>query len=447
MIKNLAIIDILKILILVIFPGVSLGGLNFSDRLEQHQLDNGLKIILIEDKRSPVVVSSIWYKVGSSYEYDGVSGISHILEHMMFKGTKNTEPGEFSRLIKKVGGSENAFTGRDFTGYYQKIHRDYLELALRLESDRMTNLVIKKEELKNEIEVVKEERRLRTDDQPTSKLFERISIQAFGMRNYGIPIVGLMKDINEISVNDLEKWYDSYYSPNNATLIIAGDFNPVNALSLVKKYYGSIPRKNIKSNNLKTKHDIKYNDISIKDKISRPLIVLSFKKQPFSFNKKKDSYALDLLLELMDGGNSSRFTKNLIENEKIAIKTFISYDTYSRQENLISIGGSPRKNVSPEKLKNALINQFEKFVKNGLVADELKNAKSRLLARSIYDFDSVFYQVMQVGMLESKNYDWKLLDNYFDEIDQITEDDLMRAAKIFILENKYIYSTIEPIYE
>ena len=118
-----------------------------------------------------------------------------------------------------------------------------------------------------------------------------------------------------------------------------------------------------------------------------------------------------------------------------------------RKENLISIGGSPRENVSPEKLKNALINQFEKFVKNGLVADELKNAKSRLLARSIYDFDSVFYQVMQVGMLESKSYDWKLLDNYFDEIDQITEDDLMRAAKIFILENKYIYSTIEPIYE
>ena len=149
----------------------------------------------------------------------------------------------------------------------------------------------------------------------------------------------------------------------------------------------------------------------------------------------------------MDGGNSSRFTKNLIENEKIAIKTFISYDTYSRKENLISIGGSPRENISPEKLKNALINQFEKFVENGLVADELKNAKSRLLARSIYEFDSVFYQVMQVGMLESKNYDWKLLDNYIDEIDQITEDDLMRAAKIFILENKYIYSTIEPINE
>ena len=175
--------------------------MNFSDRTATFTLSNGLKVILIQDKRSPVVVSSIWYKVGSSYEREGISGISHILEHLMFKGTKNTKPGEFSKKIKEIGGSENAFTGRDFTGYYQKVHKDHLELSLRLESDRMQNLVFVQEEVDKEIEVVKEERRLRTDDQPISKVFERIGKQVFGMSGYGIPIIGTMSDINSIEIS------------------------------------------------------------------------------------------------------------------------------------------------------------------------------------------------------------------------------------------------------
>ena len=198
--------------------------MRFSDRIEEYTMDNGLKVILIEDNRSPVIVSSIWYRVGSSYEYSGVSGISHVLEHMMFKGTTNTSPGEFSKIIKEAGGSENAFTGRDFTGYYQKIHKDYLELCLKLESDRMSNLVFREDEFKKEVEVVKEERRLRTDDKPVSKVFEKIGLQAFGMKDYGIPIIGTMKDLSSIKISDLKKWYKNYYVPNNATLILAGNF-------------------------------------------------------------------------------------------------------------------------------------------------------------------------------------------------------------------------------
>jgi len=195
-------------------------GMNFSDRTDAYVLSNGLKVVLIQDKRSPVVVSSIWYKVGSSYERQGISGISHILEHLMFKGTKNLEPGEFSKRIKEIGGSENAFTGRDFTGYYQKVHKDYLELCLKLESDRMQNLVFVQDQVDKEIDVVKEERRLRTDDKPVSKVFERIGQQVFGMSGYGIPIVGTMSDIGSIKISDLEEWYNNYYSPGNAIVII-----------------------------------------------------------------------------------------------------------------------------------------------------------------------------------------------------------------------------------
>ena len=424
-------------------PSLVESSMKFSDRIEEYILANGLKVILIEDKRSPVIVSSIWYKVGSSYEYSGVSGISHILEHMMFKGTKNTKPGDFSKRIKEVGGSENAFTGRDFTGYYQKTHKDYLELCLKLESDRMFNTLFSEEEFRKEVEVVKEERRLRTDDRPTSKIFEKIGLQAFGMKDYGIPIIGTMNDLNNIKVNDLKKWYANYYVPNNAILILAGNFESSNAKSLINKYYGDYPRKKVLDYSKVNEHQISFDEIAVKDKISEPMVLLSFKNKSFNVKDKKELYAMELLLELMDGGLSSRFTRNLIDDNKIALNTFISYDSYSRKDSLITLGGSPRIGVLPEDLKAAFINEFSIFIENGLKKDELLNTKSRLLANNIYEFDSVFYQAMQVGMLETKNFDWRLLDKYVDDIDSITEKDLIGAARK-IINSDYIYSLIEP---
>jgi zinc protease len=417
--------------------------MRFSDRIEEYTMQNGLKVILIEDNRSPVIVSSIWYRVGSSYEYSGVSGISHVLEHMMFKGTTNTSPGEFSKIIKEAGGSENAFTGRDFTGYYQKIHKDYLELCLKLESDRMANLVFRDDEFKKEVEVVKEERRLRTDDKPVSKVFEKIGLQAFGMKNYGIPIIGTMKDLSSIEISDLKKWYKNYYVPNNATLILAGNFDSSKAKSLIKKYYGNYDKKKILDYSNDYTHKISFNEILVEDKVSDPMILLSFKNKSFNASDKKEIYAMELLLELMDGGLSSRFTKNLIDENKIALNTFISYDSYSRKDGLITLGGSPRKGVSATDLKMAFLNEFSVFIKNGLKDNELTNTKSRLLANKIYEFDSVFYQAMQVGMLETKNFDWRLLDEYVDDINAITETDLINAAKKIVNSN-YIYSLIEP---
>ena len=424
-------------------PASAESSLKFSDRIEEYKLSNNLKVILIKDSRSPSVVSSIWYKVGSSYEYEGITGISHVLEHMMFKGTSNTQPGEFSKKIKEVGGSENAFTGRDFTGYYQKIHKDFLELSLKLESDRMSNLVFNENELKSEKEVVKEERRLRTDDQPISKVFEKIGIQALGMSGYGIPIIGTMKDIENINTDELKKWYFNFYVPNNATLIIAGDFDIDNTKELIQKYYGKIPSRNVKELATKKDYVLSYNDIKVSDKVSEPLILLSFKNKSFDLKNKKEVYAMELLLELMDGSSASRFTKNLVDTKKIALNTFISFDSYSREENLITIGGSPRTDIDPNILKKAIFDEFHSFIKNGLLDDELSNTKSRLLASNIYKFDSVFYQAMQVGMLETKGFNWKLLDEYIEDINNVTESDLVNVAKK-IVNNNYIYSLIEP---
>ena len=434
----------LLFLLVFILPLSPANGMSFSDRSVDYILPNGLKVVLIQDRRSPVVVSSIWYKVGSSYEQNGISGISHILEHLMFKGTKNMKPGEFSKKIKQIGGSENAFTGRDFTGYYQKVHKDYLELCLELESDRMRNLVFEQDLVNKEVDVVKEERRLRTDDQPISKVFEKIGQQIFGMSGYGIPIVGTMNDISNVTISNLKKWYDNYYVPSNAIVIIAGDIDFDRTKELVKKHYGKIEdQKPIKLEN-PIDHETSFDDMLVRDKVSQPIVLMSFKNKPFSENNKKEMYTLELLFELMDGSNSSRFTRNLIDKKQTAINTFISYDTYSRKENLITLGGSPRKGISPNQFREALLNEIQEIVNSGLEDGELDQVKSRLLANNIYKFDSVFYQVMQVGMLETKNYNWRLLDSYMDDINSINEDDLKNTAKNFILNKQHLYSLIEP---
>ena len=232
--------QILLVTTFILFAPMVHSEIKFSDRVESYYLQNGLKVVLIEDRRSPAVVNSIWYKVGSSDEEVGKTGISHILEHMMFKGTDNLNPGEFSSIVKKMGGTENAFTSKDYTGYFQKIHMSDLEKCIELESDRMQNLKLQDKELKSEIEVVKEERRLRTDDNPVAKAFEKIMINAYGMNNYGIPIIGTMDDINSITKEDLQNWYNLYYQPNNAIVIIAGNFNSDEVKRFIQKYYGSI---------------------------------------------------------------------------------------------------------------------------------------------------------------------------------------------------------------
>lgn len=418
--------------------------IKFSDRVESYTLSNGLKVVLIEDKRSPSVVNSVWYKVGSSHEASGKTGISHVLEHMMFKGTKTLKPGEFSSIVKKMGGTENAFTSKDYTGYFQKIHTKDLERCIELESDRMKNLRLDENELRSEIEVVKEERRLRTDDNPVSKTFEKIMINAYGMNEYGIPIIGTMQNLGSISKNDLENWYKLHYQPKNAIVIIAGNFNADQVKGYIQKYYGRYEnnKSSIKPNN-KIEFSTKAS-FDVYDKVSKPIVFLSFKKPKFDKNRIRELYALDLFIEIMDGGYSSRLTKNLVDNQKVALDIFLSNDTYNQYPNLIIIGGTPRGKISPEELKLKILEQLSNESINSVTERELVNAKARIKANNIYKFDSVFYQAMQVGMLETKDIGWENLDNYNSIIESISLDEVKESASIYFLNNKVFTAILRP---
>lgn len=432
------------LLISISFFGSVQSEIKFSDRVESYRLSNGLKVVLIEDKRSPSVVNSIWYKVGSSHEASGKTGISHVLEHMMFKGTKTLKPGEFSSIVKKMGGTENAFTSKDYTGYFQKIHTTDLERCIELESDRMKNLRLDENELRSEIEVVKEERRLRTDDNPVSKTFEKIMINAYGMNEYGIPIIGTMQNLGSISKNDLENWYKLHYQPKNAIVIIAGNFNADQVKGYIQKYYGRYEnnKSSIKPNN-KIEFSTKAS-FDVYDKVSKPIVFLSFKKPKFDKNRIRELYALDLFIEIMDGGYSSRLTKNLVDNQKVALDIFLSNDTYNQYPNLIIIGGTPRGKISPEELKLKILEQLSNESINSVTERELVNAKARIKANNIYKFDSVFYQAMQVGMLETKDIGWENLDNYNSIIESISLDEVKESASIYFLNNKVFTAILRP---
>jgi len=418
--------------------------IKFSDRVESYTLSNGLKVVLIEDKRSPSVVNSIWYKVGSSHEASGKTGISHVLEHMMFKGTKTLKPGEFSSIVKKMGGTENAFTSKDYTGYFQKIHTTDIERCIELESDRMKNLRLDENELRSEIEVVKEERRLRTDDNPVSKTFEKIMLNAYGMNEYGIPIIGTMQNLGSISKNDLENWYKLHYQPKNAIVIIAGNFNSDLVKGYIQKYYGRYEnnKSSINPNN-KIEFSTKAS-FDVYDKVSKPIVFLSFKKPKFDKNRIRELYALDLFIEIMDGGYSSRLTKNLVDNQKVALDIFLSNDTYNQYPNLIIIGGTPRGKISPEELKLKILEQLSNESINSVTERELANAKARIKANNIYKFDSVFYQAMQVGMLETKDIGWENLDNYNSIIESISLDEVRESASKYFLNNKVFTAILRP---
>ena len=224
----------------LVIPALLLPALSQADTFEK-TLGNGLKVIVKEDHRAPVLVQQVWYRAGSMDESTGTTGVAHVLEHMMFKGTKAVAPGDFSKRIAAAGGRENAFTSYDYTAYFQQLHKDKLGLAMKLESDRMHNLLLSDAEFGKEIRVVMEERRMRTDDEPHALLFEKLMAMSFQEHPYQHPIIGWMNDLQTLTAADARSWYQRWYAPNNAVLVIAGDVNAKEVFAMAQRYYGSIP--------------------------------------------------------------------------------------------------------------------------------------------------------------------------------------------------------------
>ena len=415
-------------------------------KVSEHLLGNGLKVLVKEDHRSPVVVSQVWYKVGSSYEPGGITGISHMLEHMMFKGTDKHPAGEFSRIIAENGGDENAFTGQDYTAYFQTMSASKLAVSFELEADRMRHLHLLADELKKELEVVTEERRMRTDDNPQAKMAEHFIATAYSNSPYKHPIIGWPADIANYKIDDLQAWYQRWYAPNNATLVVVGDVNTQAVFDLAEHYFSGLKPSEIKP--LKPQTEIEQlgvRKITVKVPAKLPSVVMGYKVPSLkTADQEPEAYALEVLAGVLDGGNSARLSKELVRGKQLAVSAAAGYSLSSRLSGLFELEATPAEGKTVWELESALKDEIAKLQIKLIDNDELQRIKAQVLAGAVYERDSGFYQAMQLGMLETVGLGWQKADEYVNKINQVTAEQVRDAARKYLLEDHLTVAYLEP---
>ncbi len=412
-------------------------------------LKNGLRVIVKEDHRAPVAVFQIWYRVGSSYEHDGITGISHLLEHMMFKGTERHGPGDYSRIIAEHGGEENAFTGNDYTTYFVRIEKSQLPIVFELEADRMVNLKLDPEEFAKERQVVIEERRLRTEDQPRALAFEHFMAVAFLNSPYRHPIIGWPSDLQEMTLEELKAWYRRWYRPNNATLVVVGDVIPETVFELAEKFFGPLPKGDwlpVKSRKeVAQLGERRLHITGLEAKV--PYLFMGYQVPTLATLPKErwwEPYALVVAASLLSGGESARLPLRLVRQERIAASASANYDPYDRLTTLFLLTGTPAQGHSLKELEQALRKEVERLAGEPIPAEELQKVKNQVMAEAVYERDSMFYQAMLLGRLETVGVGWEEAERFVERIEAITADQVQEVVRKYLTPKTLTVAYLEP---
>ena len=416
-----------------------------------YTLDNGLQVIIREDHRAPVVVSQVWYKVGGVDEPPGQTGLSHALEHMMFKGSEHLEPGQASHLLSSLGASENAMTNRDYTAYYQMLSRDQLPVALELEAERMHLLTLPEDEFIKEIEVIKEERRMRVDDNPNGLAYERFLAQAYTANPYGQPVIGWMHDIERMGIDDLRAWYQQHYVPSNAVLVIVGDVYPETVKPLVERYFGAVPagdapevRKPLELPAPGERSMTLHLDLQL------PTLLMGFNVPSLNtVSEPWEVHALRLLGAVLDGGYSARLPSRLERGDAVATSVGTSYDAFTRGDSLFIFNGIPNeaRNIDLPQLEEAIWKEIDELKQNPPNADELARVQAQVVAGLVYAQDSIMAQANRIGELEVVGLPWELVDEDTAALQAITPEQISEVARKYLTRERYTRSYNLPLAE
>ncbi|HEY8607154.1 MAG TPA: pitrilysin family protein [Noviherbaspirillum sp.] len=414
---------------------------------QEFMLKNGMKVIVKEDHRAPTVAHMVWYRTGSIDEQNGTTGIAHALEHMMFKGTKTLKPGEFSQRVAALGGRENAFTSKDYTAYFQQIEKSNLEKVMALEADRMANLIFSKEEFGREIRVVMEERRWRTEDQPIPLLYEALYATAFMAHPYRHPIVGWMSDLQSMTVQDAKNWYDRWYAPNNATLVVTGDVEAKKVLALAEKHYGKIARKAVPETRPQVEPEQRgIRRTTVKAPAENPYVVLAFKVPAMRDVEKDDeSHALDVLAAILDGYDNARLNARLVRTERVANSAGAGYSNISRGPALFLLDGTPADGVTTAELEKLLRAEVERIANEGVSEEELQRVKTQLIASQIYKRDSIFGQAMEIGTMEMSGISHRQIDRIIEKLKAVRADQVQAVARKYFGDDTLTVATLVPL--
>jgi zinc protease len=428
---------ILILLILTVFLPVSSWA---TLKVHESSLANGLRVLVIEDHKAPVVTFQVWYKVGSRDDPKGKTGISHLLEHMMFKGSKKFGEKQFSRIIQRNGGIDNAYTTKDYTMYFETLSSDRIDIALELEADRMENLLLKPDDVLYERSVVMEERRMRYEDDPQNLLFEDVVAAAFKVHPYHNPVIGWMNDLKTITQKDLLHHYRRYYSPDNTFIVVAGDVNAETIINKIKRYFEHIPNTEKRPVYSFTEPAQKGEKrVKLKKEATLPYLLIAYHVPSFPH---EDAPALDVLSYILSG-KSGRLYKGIVRDEAIAIDAFVSYSGLYRDPFLFFLGGTPRPGHSVEELEKALYKQIEAIQKKPPTEREIQKAKNQVEASFIMGQDSIYNQARLVGTFQLLG-SWRLIDEYLQRIRSITPKDVQEVAKKYFGEDNRTVGILIP---
>ncbi|MBK1691872.1 peptidase M16 [Ectothiorhodospira mobilis] len=411
-----------------------------------YTLDNGMRILVRPDDRAPVVSSMVWYRVGSSYEHGGITGISHALEHMMFKGTEAHPAGEFSRIISGLGGRENAFTGRDYTAYYQQLASEHLEQALELEADRMQHLTLPGAEFRREMQVIREERRLRTEDDPNALTWEHFRATAWFNSPYGQPVIGWMTDIQGYTVADLRRWYERWYTPSNALLVVAGDVDPDAVHRMAQDHFGDIPARPVPA--IKPREETPQRGerrISVQAPARVPYLVMGYKVPALPTAAEPwEAYALLVAAGILDGGESARIPRELVRGRALAASAGAGYGPFSRLDTLFTLWATPAPGQEHPAVEAALTEMVEQLRASPPTPQELERVKAQVIAEDVYRRDSIHGQAMRIGLLESIGLSWREGEAFAERVQAVTAEQVQAVARKYLLPSRRTVAWLQP---
>ena len=424
---------------LFIAPGAEAG---VRDQVVEKTLANGLKVILLENHKAPVVSFQVWYRVGSRNEAWGRTGLSHMLEHMMFKGTGKLGPEEFSRIIQENGGNDNAGTSYDFTAYFTTLSADRVQTVIELEADRMQNLVLREVDFRTERMVVMEERRLRTTDSPRAFVEEQVMAAAFQIQPYHWPTIGWMEDIEAFTLEDLKAYHRTYYHPANAFLVVVGAFDGAELLKRIEKAFGPIAAGIIPAQ-LKPVEQPQSGErrLYVKREAQLPYLLMAYHTPNL---RDPDGYVLEVIASILSGGKSSRLYAKLVREKRVALYVNADNSLLSKDPGLFTISVEALADKGIGDVERAVDEEMERLRKEPVSEEELDKAKNQAETGFVYGQDSFFYQAMLLGENEIA-MDWRKIDDYVPAIRRVTAADITRVAGRYLVPENRTVGILLPV--
>ncbi|MDP1701962.1 MAG: pitrilysin family protein [Aestuariivirga sp.] len=432
----------LALIFLVILPAHAL-----NVEVANFKLANGMEVVVIPNNRAPVVTHMVWYRVGSADEVSGKSGLAHFLEHLMFKGTSKRAPGEFDRLIDINGGEGNAFTARDYTAYFQRIASDRLELMMELEADRMQNLVLTDENVLPELDVVREERRERTDNNPSALLGEQVDAAMYTAHPYGKPIIGWMSEVAKLTREDAMAFYRAHYTPANAVLVVAGDVTPEQVKVLAEKYYGVLKNSFTPEPRLRTAEPdpIASRRVTLVDaRAASPVVQRSYLTPSYATANGREALALDLLADILGSGTQSRFYKNLVIDQKIAAHAAAWFSGDQLDSGTFGLYGAPNPGADVAKVEAAIDAILADVLQNGVTQKELDRVRNQAIAERVYALDNQAALARMAGVALTTGLSARSIFDRDIDIEKVTLDDIKQAAEKFIVLRRSVTGILLP---